>query len=168
MKQRIMVIGCPGSGKSTLSNKLHNNLGIPLYHLDEIKWQNSNKSIDSETFEEILKNITQLDEWIIDGNYNSTLELRMREADIVIWLNYSRAICIFRVFKRFLQSFYRKSEGGNPKRVSWSFIKFVWNFKDNNDKRLLDLKDKYSNQNEWIILKSKYDTKLFCDKLQES
>lgn len=37
MKQRIMVIGCPCSGKSTLSNKLHNNLGIPLYHLDEIK-----------------------------------------------------------------------------------------------------------------------------------
>ncbi|CFO39194.1 topology modulation protein [Staphylococcus aureus] len=52
--------------------------------------------------------------------------------------------------------------------MSWSFIKFVWNFKDNHDKRLLDLKDKYSNQNEWIILKSKYDTKLFCDKLQES
>ena len=33
MKQRIMVIGCPGSGKSTFSNKLHNNLGIPLYKM---------------------------------------------------------------------------------------------------------------------------------------
>ena len=34
--KRVIVIGCPGSGKTTFAEKLHKNTGLPLFHLDAI------------------------------------------------------------------------------------------------------------------------------------
>ncbi|MEB7779864.1 topology modulation protein [Mammaliicoccus fleurettii] len=168
MYKRIMIIGSPGSGKSTLGHKLHNKIDLPLYHLDEIQWINNKETIDSKLFEKTLNELVERDEWIIDGNYNRTIEVRLKRADLVIWLNYSRTICMFRIFKRLFQSIFINPQGGNPKTISLEFIKFVWNFKDTYEKRLFDLKDKNSDKNEWIILNYKHETKLFYDKLNGS
>lgn len=83
--KRIMVIGCPGSGKSTFSRELHIITGIPLFHLDMMNWNTDRTTVDKSVFRERLLNTIQKSEWIIDGNYGSTIELRLQACDTVIF-----------------------------------------------------------------------------------
>ncbi|MCM1524666.1 MAG: adenylate kinase [Ruminococcus sp.] len=92
--QKVIVIGCPGSGKSTFSKKLHDITGLPLYHLDMIRWNTDGKKIPRSDFMERLKETLNKDAWIIDGNYLSTMELRIRACDTVFFLDYPTDICI--------------------------------------------------------------------------
>ena len=91
---KIIVIGCPGSGKSTFSKELHNRTGIPLFHLDMMFWNADKTTVEKSVFRKRLLNILKLDKWIIDGNYQSTMESRLRECDTVFFLDYSLETCL--------------------------------------------------------------------------
>ena len=92
--KKIMVIGCPGSGKSTFSRKLHEMTGIPLFHLDMMYWNPDRTTVDKEVFLERLSNTITKSEWLIDGNYGSTIELRLQACDTVIFLDYPLDVCL--------------------------------------------------------------------------
>lgn len=81
--QKVIVIGCPGSGKSTFSRKLHDMMGIPLFHLDMLNWNADKTPVAKSIFYERLSHVMEHREWIIDGNYGSTMELRMLKLQIV-------------------------------------------------------------------------------------
>ena len=85
--KKIIVIGCPGSGKSTLSKKLHHKLGIPVIHLDMLYWNSDKTRVNKEDFDKKLEEVLIDDSWIIDGNFRRTLELRIKESDTVIFLD---------------------------------------------------------------------------------
>lgn len=70
--KKIMVIGCPGSGKSTFSRELYSKTGIPLYHLDMMYWNADKTTVEKDVFLERLLTVLDKNEWIIDGNYAST------------------------------------------------------------------------------------------------
>lgn len=92
--KKIIVIGCPGAGKSTFSRKLHNVTQIKLFHLDALYW---NKDCTHITRKELIakqKEIFKLDSYIIDGNFKSTLEMRIKEADVVFLFDLPTEICI--------------------------------------------------------------------------
>lgn len=92
--KKILVIGCPGAGKSTFARKLRENLQLPLYYLDMI-WHKSDKTTCSaEEFDRRLQKILQEDRWIIDGNYLRTLEMRLQRADTVFFLDYPLDVCL--------------------------------------------------------------------------
>lgn len=91
---RIIVIGCPGSGKSTFAKELKAIYNIPLYHLDLI-WNKPDKTtITREAFDEELNKIFREQEWIIDGNYQRTIEKRIIEANTIYLLDYSLEVCL--------------------------------------------------------------------------
>lgn len=91
---KILVIGSPGAGKSTFARKLRNVTGLPLYYLDML-WHNPNRTnISREEFDARLSEIVKMEEWIIDGNYQRTLEMRLRECDTVFLLDYPLEICL--------------------------------------------------------------------------
>ena len=92
--KKVIVIGCPGSGKSTVSRALHNKTGIPLYHLDMMYWNADKTTVEKSVFLERLYAVLEKDEWIIDGNYGSTMELRMAACDTVIFLDYPLDVCL--------------------------------------------------------------------------
>ena len=92
--KKIIVIGCPGSGKTTFAEKLHRATGLPLYHLDAI-WHKPDKThISRDEFDVKLADILSLDEWIIDGNYHRTLEMRLSACDTVFLFDLPTEICI--------------------------------------------------------------------------
>lgn len=92
--KKIIVIGCPGSGKTTFSLGLKEKTGLPLYHLDAI-WHKPDKThIPREEFDLRLSEILALDEWIIDGNYSRTVERRMAECDTVFLFDLPTKVCI--------------------------------------------------------------------------
>ena len=92
--KRILVIGCPGAGKSTLAYKLHEITGLPLYHLDLIWHLPDRTHISQEVFDERLSEILARDRWIVDGNYARTLGMRLDKCDAVLFLDYPPDVCL--------------------------------------------------------------------------
>lgn len=92
--KRVVVIGCPGAGKSTFSRKLHEVTKIELFHLDAIYWKKDCSHITREELIEKQKEIFKKDTFIIDGNFKSTLELRIKEADVVFLFDLPTEDCI--------------------------------------------------------------------------
>ena len=81
--KRVLVIGCPGSGKSTFARRLRDMTGLPLYHLDLLWHRPDRTTVSTEEFDAALAGILQRDRWIIDGNFSRTLERRLVECDTV-------------------------------------------------------------------------------------
>ena len=94
MMKRVVVIGCPGAGKSTFSRKLAAKTGLPLHYLDMI-WHRADRTvIGREEFDLQLGRLVKEDEWIIDGNYARTLPVRLAHCDTVVFFDLPSEICI--------------------------------------------------------------------------
>lgn len=98
--KRIMVTGCPGSGKSVFSIRLHEKTGLSLYHLDNIWWKPDRTHVTREEFDAALASILERDEWIIDGSYSRTFEPRIAACDTVILLDYDTDVCMQGIIER--------------------------------------------------------------------
>ena len=158
--KKVIVIGCPGSGKSTVSRALHNKTGIPLYHLDMMYWNADKTTVEKSVFLERLSAVLEKDEWIIDGNYSSTMELRMAACDTVIFLDYPLEICLDGI----------KERHGKPRSdMPWieteedaEFIEFIKNYNEQQKPKVLELLKKYSEKN-IIILGSREQADAFLN-----
>lgn len=91
---KVIVIGCPGAGKSTFARRLRDKTGLPLHCLDLIWHRPDKTNIPREEFDEKLSQIIKTDRWIIDGNYNRTLEMRLAACDTVFLLDYPTEVCL--------------------------------------------------------------------------
>lgn len=91
---KIMVIGSPGAGKSTFSRKLRDATGIPLYYLDMLWHKPDRTNVSREEFDRGLEEILKKDRWIIDGNYQRTLEVRLKECDTVFLMDFPLEMCL--------------------------------------------------------------------------
>ena len=98
--QKIMVIGCPGAGKSTFSRALQGKIGLPLFYLDMLFWNSDKTNVSREEFDQRLLDILKQDRWIIDGNYGRTLEMRLKECDTVFLLDFPVPVCLSGVEQR--------------------------------------------------------------------
>ena len=92
--KKVIVIGCPGSGKTTFAEKLKDKTGLPLYYLDAI-WHKPDKThIPHEEFDTRLGEILSEDVWIIDGNYSRTIERRIAACDTVFLFDLPTEVCL--------------------------------------------------------------------------
>ena len=79
--KKIIVIGCPGGGKSTFARALSERCGLPLHHLDMMFWNIDRTTVERSVFLDRLSAVLDGDEWIIDGNYSSTMEMRIGKSE---------------------------------------------------------------------------------------
>ena len=92
--KRVIIIGCPGSGKSTFARELHARTNLPLYYLDMLYWNADRTTVPKAEFRRRLGEVLEKDSWIIDGNYGSTMEMRMAVCDTVFFLDYPTEVCL--------------------------------------------------------------------------
>ncbi|MDE6456515.1 MAG: adenylate kinase, partial [Dysosmobacter sp.] len=94
MFQKILVIGCPGAGKSTFARRLRDLSGLPLYYLDMLWHKPDGTNASQEEFDRRLGAILREDRWIIDGNYLRTLELRLAACDAAFLMDFPTELCL--------------------------------------------------------------------------
>lgn len=162
LMKKIIVIGCPGSGKSRLSRKLCAKLGMPLCHLDMLYWNSDRTTVEKKVFLERLSAVLEKDKWIVDGNYMSTMEQRLDKCDTVIFLDFSTDDCILGVKERM----------GKPRDdMPWieteedrEFIEFIRSFNDIQRPVIVDLLERYGDKN-IVIFKSREEVDKFLEEL---
>ena len=166
--ERVIIIGCGGAGKSTLARKLGERTGLPVIHLDQIWWAPGNwQHLEREEFDRLLLAETEKPRWILDGNFNRTLEMRLEKCDTVIYLDYPRLVCLKnwlgRVIKNWGHARADMAEGCNE----WfdpDMAKWIWQFNRKNRKRYHELLNSLEGK-QTIILKSRRQTERFLNSL---
>ncbi len=92
--ERILVIGCPGAGKSTFSRRLRDILQLPLFYLDMLWHKPDKTNVSREEFDARLAEILSGERWIVDGNYQRTLPWRLARCTTVFFLDYPVEVCL--------------------------------------------------------------------------
>ena len=147
---RILIVGCPGSGKSTFAKELHRITGIPLIHLDMLFWNEDGTTVEKSVFYERLTEALKGERWIIDGNYASTMELRMEACDTVIFLDYPVELCLQGI---------RDRKGKPRSDLPWlepeeddeEFLEFIRDYPIQNRPEVLNLLHQYSHKYRFIF-----------------
>lgn len=166
--KKIMIIGPGGAGKSTLAREISKKLGLPVYHLDVYFWKPGWVESPDAEWQATQKQMIKNEQWIMDGNYEESLEIRLEACDTVIFLNFSRAICFYRVYKRYFQ-FKGKTRTdineGCPERVALPFIQWIWHYPRRSAPEIIQKINTVSDKKNVFILKSPKAVKQFLENL---
>ena len=150
--KKVIVIGCPGSGKTTFAEKLNKITCLPLYHLDAI-WHKPDKThIPREEFDERITEIFETDEWIIDGNYNRTIEIRLQQCDTVFLFDLPVEVCLQGATQRLGEK--RYDLPWIEKELDPEFERFIKDFSKTSLPRIYELLEKYKTEKQVVVFKS--------------
>lgn len=150
--KKVIVIGCPGSGKSTFSRALHQKTGIPLHYLDMMYWNADKTTVEKSVFLSRLSAALDTDAWIIDGNYGASMELRMQACDTVIFLDYPLDVCLDGIRARRAKP--REDMPWIETEEDAEFIAFIKGYGEQQRPEVLALLEKYRDKRV-IIFKSR-------------
>ena len=139
--KKILVLGCPGSGKSTFARRLQAKTGLPLVHLDNVWWRADGTHISREEFDRVLDGLLAGEKWVMDGDYSRTYEVRLRAADTVIFLDYPEDVCMAGVAARVGQD--RPDMPWTEATLDPELVAMVRNYARDNRPTINALLDKY-------------------------
>ena len=126
-----MVIGSGGAGKTTVAHEIARRLGLPLIHLDARYWRPGWIETPKEEWRRVVEELIAQPRWVMDGNYGGTMDMRIAASDTVVFLDLPRIVCLWRVLKRTTR-FWGKTRpeitAGNPERMTWEFVKWIWTY----------------------------------------
>lgn len=164
--KKVIVIGSPGAGKSTFARKLRDKTGLPLYYLDMLWHKPDGTNISQEEFDIQLSAFLKRDKWIIDGNYQRTLEVRLRECDTIFLLDYPMEICLSGAKSRI---------GKRREDLPWVEIEFDPEFKqwilDFSEDKLPHIYEeirKYKEKKDVFVFKSRKDADNYLTQILSS
>ena len=137
--ERVLVIGSPGAGKSTLSAEIARLTGLPLIHMDQLAWKPGWVEASHDELDAKVREAAAAPRWVIDGNYGRTLPLRLPRADTVIDLDLPTWLCVWSILRRVL-----RHKGGTrsdmapgcPERFDWEFLVYTARFGGGGRRRL--------------------------------
>jgi len=153
--QRIAIIGSAGTGKSTLARRLGELTGLNVIHLDALYWHPGWVAPPDEEWDTIVEEIASQENWITYGNYGRTMEPRLERADTVVFLDFSRVVCLWRVFKRWLRFRGRSRPDMAPdcqENLTWEFVLWIWNYPKRSRPRVMERIEGHSADTEIIVL----------------
>lgn len=162
--KKIIIIGCPGSGKTTFAEKLHETTGLPLFYLDAIWHKPDRTHISRNEFDERLAEIFSLDKWIIDGNYSRTIEERLIACDTVFLFDLPTDVCLEGAIERLGKG--RYDIPWIDSELDSEFKEKILRFKEENLPRIYCLIEKYRKEREIIVFYSREDSDKFIKSIK--
>lgn len=138
--RKAIIIGSAGAGKSTFAKRLGEMTGIDVIHLDSLFWHEGWVPTEREEWIRIQKGLLRKEQWIIDGNYGGTMDMRMEASDSIFFLNYSTVRCLYGALKRRVMNHGRTRPDmaeGCPEQLDWQFLKWIARYKKDNAPAIL-------------------------------
>jgi len=167
--KRILVIGNPGAGKSTLSIQLGRILSLDVIHLDKCFWQRGWIKTDEDIWQETVRELVSRDMWVIDGSYHRTLDIRLPRADTIIFLDFKTTVCLFSIFKRVIFSYGKQRldmADGCPEKFDPVFVRWIIRYRRDIRPIILDLLTSLSPTQRLIVLKNRRQVREFLSKIE--
>lgn len=161
---RVAVVGAGGAGKSTFARELGAIVQLPVYHLDEYHWLPGWKEPPKEAWRATQSDLAAADQWIVEGNYGASFDIRFDRADTVYVLSLSRWVCSARVLKRVLKNWRREIQApGCPEHFDLKFLRWVWRYSIDSRPRLDEALARHKNRLEVIELTSRLEVREYLD-----
>ena len=164
---RITIIGCGGSGKTYLANRLAALLSLPLTHLDGVYYDADWNPLPQEEFAAKQRDLVSPPRWLIEGNYAGTLHIRLAAADTVIFLDLPAITCLLGIARRRWR--YRggqHAQEGVYDRLTWSFIRYIWGYRKTMRPRVQGLLAEHGGSVRLITLTSRRQADRFVAQLE--
>lgn len=169
--RRVLVIGHCGAGKSTLATELGSILDLPVIHLDQHFWNPGWVETEKGAWREKVRELVSGDRWIIDGNYDGTLDIRLPRADTVIFLDFPTRVCMWRIAKRIITG-YGKSRPdlapGCPEKIDWEFILYTWRFRRDIRPRVFAALEEYYRDRRLIVFTKPAEARAFVSSMNDA
>ncbi len=169
--KKISIIGSGGAGKSTLAKRLSSKLNIPLYHLDSIFWKPGWVETERSEWIGIQQKLCKGPEWIMDGNYGGTMQIRLDASDTVIFLDFNRFFCLYRAVYRYIKYYGRSRPDmakGCNEQLDLDFIKWIYEYPKTKKPNILQNLEKLSDTTKVYILKSPKEVDTFLNNMGKS
>lgn len=163
--KKVIVIGSPGAGKSTFSRKLRDLTELPLYHLDLLWHKPDRTTVSREEFDRQLAKLVSKDQWIIDGNYQRTIEPRMNECDTVFLMDFPVEVCLEGVESRIGKK--RDDMPWIEQEFDGEFRQWIIDFPKKRLPSLYEMIQKYQNGRNILIFKSRNEADHYLEDLQK-
>ncbi len=153
---RIAIVGCGGSGKSRLARVLAARLDVAPVHLDALYYDTDWLPLDQETFARRQRELVAAPRWVIDGNYATSLPIRLAAADTVIFLDLPGWVCLWGI----LQRRYRHGGGQHPGigaygRITGDFVRYILGYRRHMAPRVRALIADHAGEAEVVVLRSR-------------
>jgi adenylate kinase family enzyme len=150
---RIAIVGCGGSGKSHLARELGQLLGIAPVHLDGVYYDRDWHPLDQEHFAARQRDLVSAPQWIIDGNYASTLPIRLGAADTVVFLDFPARTCLLGIAgRRFRHGRGQHDAIGVYDRITWNFVRYIIEYRGRMAPRVRELIATHATHAEVVVL----------------
>lgn len=153
--KKVIIIGCPGAGKSTFARKLKDRTGLPLFYLDMIWHKADGTNISRDEFDGKIKEIMKKEQWILDGNYIRTLEMRLKECDTVFLLDYPLELCLEGAASRIGKE--RPDMPWVEAEFDQEFRQFIVDFPKDSLPKIYEILKKYEKEKELHIFRKRED-----------
>jgi adenylate kinase family enzyme len=166
--QKVLVIGPGGAGKTTLARRIAGATGLPLIHLDSLYWRPGWQPTPAAEWEELVSELTSRPRWVMDGNYGGTLDARIAAADTIVFLDWPRLHCIWRVIRRRVEFAGRSRPSmpdDCPERLTVEFIRWIWDYPRRRRPRILERLERVRNGKHVIVLRDRAGVQAFLDGL---
>ncbi len=164
--QRIIIVGSGGSGKSTLAQRIGGVLGLPVVHLDRLLWKPGWVRLSPPEQEAVVAEAVSGPRWVVEGDHIRTQPVRFAASDMIIFLDFSRRVCLWRTMKRFILNYGRSRlgmAGGCPERLNGTLLKWVWRYPLDNRAQVIDNIERYAPDRKVVVLRSPKEVKRFLD-----
>jgi adenylate kinase family enzyme len=162
--QRIIVIGSGGSGKSELSRRIGEILGIEVIHLDRVYWQPNWTEPPKDEWKETVEDLVKRESWAMDGNFRGTMEIRVAAADTIVFLDLPRVLCVWRAVKRSVKypNQTRPDMGvGCREKIDLEFLQWIWNFPRDSKPLIMEILRRCDDTKSIYVLKSRREVEAF-------
>ena len=159
----IVIAGYLAAGKSTFARKLRDKTELPLYYLDMLWHKPDRTTVTREEFDAKLEKLLKQDQWILDGNFQRTLETRLMACDTVFLLDYPLEVCLVSVENRIGQK--RDDMPWIETEFDPEFRQWIVNFQQKQLPQIYELLEKYLRQKDIVIFKSRQEADDYLDGL---